>query len=219
MMGRGRLLLGSIGLIFVAIVIAYRWRCGRDVVVTDGSYLGFEIGSPKAEVFPKMEAMRKDGSFEGYVGMDMTEVTHVTASSPPDEFVRLGLHRAWDVYSSPQSNSAYIRLDQGKISRILVDPDASSRSVKTWGPSPSVQSLSVGMQAGMAVGIVRQYLAAGNLSEVVVVSPDAEQGPPYFTLQALEPWDAWVLGRDGRGLLRLEFSGGRLTKIQHRHRC
>ena len=218
-MGRGRLLIGSIALILVAIVISYRLRCAGDIVVTDGSYLGFEIGSPKAEVFPKIEALRKDGSFEGYAGLDMTEVTHVTASSPPDELVRLGRHRAWEVYSSPQSNSTYIRLEEGRISRILIDPDASSRSVKSWAPNPNAQSFSVGMQASAAVGLVRQYLASGNLSEVIVGSADAEQGPPYYTFEALEPWDCWVLGSDGRGLLRLEFSGGKLTKIQHRHRC
>ena len=86
-MGRGRLLIGGIAVILLSLVIGYKWKCARDIVVTDGSCLGFEIGSPKADVFSKIEAMRKDGSFEGYRGGDIAEVTHVTASSHPDELV------------------------------------------------------------------------------------------------------------------------------------
>ena len=65
-MGRKRLLLGGIALILVAIVVGCRSRGDRDVVVTDGSYLGLEIGSPKAEVFAGIEAMVKDDAFGSF---------------------------------------------------------------------------------------------------------------------------------------------------------
>lgn len=216
-------------LVVVAAMAAIWWfRCFRDIVVTDGTYMNMITGSDKATAFQAVLGLYRSGDILGFTGLDDSpdpsprcyswdQVTAVTDRN------RLILYNRWSLVGQGDKLLCGLTFKHSKLAGVgTYDAIGNfAGDVSVWAPEGSSAQLAVGMTPDKAAAVLSTYLAEGTIAEIQTTEHSV--APPdqldESALVALVPWDKWRLFTHDWGAIWLTFENGRLSKIHHRIQC